>query len=219
MIDQIQQELKQPSLGELGARIREERNKRRLTLEAVSKRTGLSRSLISQVERGKTEPSITTLKKIAATFGFSVVNFFSKSANGISYNGWDYPQAPPEKSVDQPEYIKDIQVVRSDRRKRFALPGSNVVYDLVTPDMNRQMELLYMVVKPGETSGDEPMVDFQGEKIGLVLKGVLEVTVSDKVFLLNEGDCIYYPANVPHSWRAVEGESIEVIWVLTPPSF
>ena len=61
------------------------------------------------------------------------------------------------------------------------------------------------------------MVDLQGEKIGLVLKGVLEVTVSDEVFLLDEGDCIWYPANVPHSWRAVEGESIEVIWVLTFP--
>ena len=219
MTDQIQQSVKQPSLSELGGKIREERNKRHLTLEAVSNRTGLSRSLISQVERGKTEPSITTLKKIAATFGFSVVNFFSKNATGDSNNGWDYPRPPSEKNVVQPEYIKDVQVVRSDRRKRFALPGSNVMYDLTTPDMNRQMELLHMVVKPGQTSGDEPMVDFQGEKIGLVLKGVLEVTVSDEVFLLDEGDCIYYPANVPHSWRAVEGESIEVIWVLTPPSF
>lgn len=204
---------------ELGRKIREERNKRHLTLEEVSKRTGLSRSLISQVERGKTEPSITTLKKIAATFGFSVVNFFSSNANGITYNGWDYPLKPPEKHTTQTEYIQDIQVVRSDRRKRFALPGSNVVYDLVTPDMNRQMELLFMVVKPGDTSGDEPMVDLHGEKIGLVLKGTLEVTVSDQVFLLEEGDCICYPANVPHSWRAVEGESIEVVWVLTPPSF
>ena len=219
MTDQIQQSLKQPSLLELGGKIREERNKRRLTLEAVSKRTGLSRSLISQVERGKTEPSITTLKKIAATFGFSVVNFFSRNGNGVSTKGWEYPQASPERSVAQPEYIRDIQVVRSDRRKRFALPGSNVVYDLATPDMNRQMELLHMVVKPGETSGHEPMVDLQGEKIGLVLKGVLEVTVNDEVFLLDEGDCIYYPANVPHCWRAVKGESIEVIWVLTPPSF
>jgi len=219
MANQIPQSLKQPSSSELGGKIRAERNKRRLTLEAVSKKTGLSRSLISQVERGKTEPSITTLKKIAAAFGFSVVNFFANSANGVTHGAWDYPPAPPEKCAVQHEYIKKAQVVRSGRRKRFALPGSNVVYDLLTPDMNRQMESLYMVVKPGKTSGDEPMVDFLGEKMGLVLKGVLEVTVGDEVFLLDEGDCIYYPANVPHSWRAVEGKSIEVVWVLTPPSF
>lgn len=219
MNNQIQQNLKQPSLSELGGKIRAERNKRRLTLEAVSKKTGLSRSLISQVERGKTEPSITTLKKIAAAFGFSVVNFFSNGTTGTPYDDWNYPQAPPEKCVVQHEYIKKVQVVRSGRRKRFALPGSNVMYDLLTPDMNRQMESLYMVVKPGETSGDEPMFDFLGEKMGLVLKGVLEVTVGDEVFRLDAGDCIYYPANVPHSWRAVEGESIEVIWILTPPSF
>ncbi len=219
MANQIQESIKQPSSTELGSKIRAERNKRRFTLEAVSKKTGLSRSLISQVERGKTEPSITTLKKIAAAFGFSVVNFFSNNTHAVTHNGWDYPQSPPEKHSVPREYIKKVQVVHADRRKRFALPGSKVVYDLLTPDMNRQMESLYMVVKPGETSGDEPMVDFLGEKMGLVLKGVLEITVGDEVFLLDEGDCIYYPANVPHSWRAVEGESIEVVWVLTPPSF
>jgi quercetin dioxygenase-like cupin family protein len=37
--------------------------------------------------------------------------------------------------------------------------------------------------------------------------------------LLNEGDSLYYPAHVPHSWRAVEGNAIEVIHILTPPSF
>ena len=76
-----------------------------------------------------------------------------------------------------------------------------------------------MKVKAGETSGDEPMMDPEGEKVGLVLDGSLEVTVDNHVYSLDKGDCIYYPANVPHSWKAIGGDSVDVIWILTPPSF
>ena len=211
--------LKQPTLSELGGRIRSERHKRRLTLEALSERTGLSKSLISQVERGHTEPSITTLKKISAAFGFSVVKLFANSDNGIKAGNWEYHEAPAAQNPAPAQYIQEVEVVRADRRKRFALPGSNVIYDLLTPDMNRQIEVMYMKVKAGETSGDEPMMDPEGEKVGLVLEGSLEVTVDNHVYSLDKGDCIYYPANAPHSWRATGGESVDVIWILTPPSF
>jgi quercetin dioxygenase-like cupin family protein len=63
------------------------------------------------------------------------------------------------------------------------------------------------------------MLDPPGEKVGLVLKGSIEVTVGVEVYELREGDSIYYPANVSHSWRALEGDPIEVVWILTPPSF
>ena len=205
------------TLTDLGKKIRQERLSRQMTLERFSEMTGLSKSFLSQIERGITEPSITSLKKISKQFGFSVVNLFQ---NGDSANsGWNYAQpmqkAPEVKTV----YIDKPTVVRADRRKRFALPGSNVMYDLLTPDMNRQIEVMYMRVKKGQNSGDEPMVDSPGEKVGLVLKGRIEFTVGNETYLLNEGDSIYYPAHVAHSWRAVEGDSIEVIFVLTPPAF
>ena len=119
----------------------------------------------------------------------------------------------------KPGYVDKAEVVRADRRKRFALPGSTVMYDLMTPDMNRQIEVMYMRVSKGDHSGDEPIVDPPGEKVGLVLKGTIEFTVGGESYLLNEGDSLYYPAHVPHSWRAVEGNAIEVIHILTPPSF
>ena len=128
-----QKNLKQPSLSELGGKIRAERHKRRLTLEALSERTGLSKSLISQVERGHTEPSITTLKKISAAFGFSVVKLFANNDNGNKGAGWEYQDAPSIQNEIKAKYIEEVEVVRSHRRKRFALPGSNVIYDLLTP--------------------------------------------------------------------------------------
>ena len=76
-----------------------------------------------------------------------------------------------------------------------------------------------MRVTRGDNSGVEPMLDSPVEKLCMVMKGILELRVGQEVYRLEEGDTLYYPAHVPHSWRAVEGDSIEVIWILTPPSF
>ncbi len=205
------------TLTDLGKKIRGERLNRQMTLERFSEMTGLSKSFLSQIERGITEPSITSLKKIAKQFGFSVVNLFQ---NGDSANsGWNYAQSTEKAPEAKMAYVDKATVVRADRRKRFALPGSNVMYDLLTPDMNRQLEVMYMRVKKGQNSGDGPMVDPPGEKVGFVLRGKIEFTVGNESYLLDEGDSIYYPAHVAHSWHAVEGDSIEVIFILTPPSF
>jgi len=204
-------------VNELGKKINHERLKRKLTLEDLSKSTGLSKSFLSQIERGLAQPSITSLKKIARQFGFSVVNLFSEENN--SYSIWGYSNSFNEFNGERSAYVQDVEVVRADRRKKLALPGSRVMYDLLTPDMNRRLEVMYMHVTQGENSGDEPMLDPPGEKIGIVLKGSIEMQVGDDIYQLKEGDSIYYPANVPHSWRAIEGASIEVIWILTPPSF
>ena len=71
----------------------------------------------------------------------------------------------------------------------------------------------------GETSGDEPMIDPPGEKIGYVLKGTIEIRAGEDVHELYEGDSISFPADVPHSWVGIDGDVIEVIWVQTPPAF
>jgi transcriptional regulator with XRE-family HTH domain len=205
------------TLKELGRTIRNERQKRRLTLEQLSGETSLSKSFLSQVERGLTEPSISSLKKIAKYFGFSVVNLFP--SENVVFPGWGYRNGMPEPNGNSPSYIQDVRVVRAGRRKGLSLPGSRIVYDLLTPDMNRQIEVMYMKVNRDETSGDEPMLDPPGEKFALVLKGMLEMKLGNETYLLNEGDSIYYPTNIPHSWKALNSESIEVIWVVTPPSF
>lgn len=206
------------TLLDLGKRIRKIRQQRKLTLENFSQMTGLSKSFLSQIERGITEPSITSLKKIAAQFGYSVVNLFP-GGNGNSESNWGYHESEAESGIQKRAYIKEVSVVRANKRKSFVLPGSHVMYDLLTPDMNRQMEVMHMEVHKGDNSGEEPMVDSPGEKICIVMKGSLEIHVDDEVYLLKEGDSLYYPANIPHSWVAVNNKVSEVIWILTPPSF
>ena len=201
---------------ELGERIREERRKRRLTLQQFGERAGLSKSFLSQVERGLTEPSVSSLKKIAGQFGISVVQLFAENKNG---RGKMLLQHFGKNKLNESPYAEDVNVIRANLRKRFKLPASNITYDLLTPDLRRKLEILFVRAEPGEHSGDEPMVNIPGEKFVLLLKGKLEITVRDEVFVLNQGDTIYHPAHVPHSWRCLGQESAEIILVMTPPSF
>lgn len=198
----------------LGSRIRDERRKRKLTLEILSQKTELSKSFLSQIERGLAQPSISSLKRIAREFGTSVVDLFP-SEIVLENSAGNFPSA----KKNGQGYVEDVQVVRANRRKRLTLPGSYVSYDLLTPDLNRQVEVMFMRINPGEHSGEEPMVDLPGEKFGYVLKGMLEAKIADKVYQLTTGDSIYFPAHFPHFWKGLGEDSIEVLWVLTPPRF
>ena len=201
----------------LGQKIREERRKRNLTLEQLSQKTNLSKSFLSQIERSLAQPSVSSIKKIAQHFGISVVNLFMNETN----NQNSFGHLPPiEKNRGNgAAYAEDVKLVRANRRKSLTLPGSSVSYDLLTPDLNRLLEVMYVRIGPNESSGDEPVIDPPGEKFGLVLKGTLEVRVKDDIYHLQSGDSIYFPSHVPHSWRGQGEEPIEVIWVLTPPWF
>jgi len=201
----------------LGQKIREERRKRNLTLEQLSQKTNLSKSFLSQIERSLAQPSVSSLKKIAQHLGISVVNLFMNKTN--SQNGFGHlPPIEKNRGNGMP-YVEDVKVVRANRRKSLTLPGSKVSYDLLTPDLNRLLEVMYMRIGPTESSGEEPIIDPPGEKFGLVLKGTFEVCVGDEVYQLQSGDSIYFPGHVSHSWRGKGKDPIEAIWVLTPPRF
>ncbi|MBT8370674.1 MAG: helix-turn-helix domain-containing protein, partial [Deltaproteobacteria bacterium] len=102
---------------ELGKQIRKERQQRQWTLEQFSEKTGLSKSFLSQIERGNTEPSITSLKKIAAQFGYSVVNLFPNGQG--AEEKWGYNNRSAEYGTDNNYYIRDVAVVRAEKRKRI----------------------------------------------------------------------------------------------------
>lgn len=201
----------------LGEKIREERRRRKLTLEILSQKTGLSKSFLSQIERGLAQPSVSSLKKIAQEFGISVVNLFNNEATSRNF----LPSLPSgeTRKHDRNSCVQDVKVVRRNRRKTLTLPGSKITYDLITPDLNRQIEVLFLRFSPGDSSGDEPLIDPPGEKCCLVLKGSMDYRVGEEVYHLESGDSIYHPAHLPHSWKGTGNEPIEVIVVLTPPWF
>jgi transcriptional regulator with XRE-family HTH domain len=201
----------------LGQRIREERRKLNLTLDQVSQSTGLSKSFLSQIERTTAEPSISTIKKIARVFGISVYQLFMDETENSNFLG-HLPSKETEADKKK-DFVKDIKIVKANQRKRFILPSSNISHELITPDLNRQIEMLYIRLSPGDNTGREPVIDAIGEKCFLVLKGALEFRIKDNLYQLNMGDSIYFPADFPYSYRGIGNEFIEALCVLTPPWF
>ncbi len=93
-----------------------------------------------------------------------------------------------------------------------------MVWELLTPDLNRNLEMLRAVVPADYDTREVPFVH-AGEECVHVVRGTLEIHLGEHVLCLIAGDTITYDAGVPHWWRNVGGSEAEVISACTPPSF
>jgi transcriptional regulator with XRE-family HTH domain len=182
--------------GALGNAIRTHRKQENMTLLDLAKRAGFSISYLSQIERNLLTPSIETLRRLAEALGIPAGQLMLKDAR--------QPNSP-------------VAVVRRSERKQLAVPGSNIHYELLTPDMRRRASLLWVEAPPGSESG--PLFSHEGEDGVVVLKGAIEVEVGSVWHHLNVGDSIYFNAGIPHRWRNSGSVGAEAIWLSTPPSF
>ncbi len=193
---------------ELGPKLKEIRRQKGLTMQQVADQAELSKSFISQIESGSATPSIAALKKIGDALGIPLAAIFEEGQEDSRDHRFD----EPEREEDE------VRVVRHDRRKRVALPGRASMTELLTPDVQRRLEVLLDVQEPGDESNGEPYTH-TGEEFGFVLEGTYEVTVADRTYVLEAGDSIYYPSRLPHANRAIGDRPAKTIWVITPPSF
>jgi transcriptional regulator with XRE-family HTH domain len=178
------------------------RKSKGITLQEMSNRTGISVNHLSQIERGKTNPSIGTLKRITDALAVP----FMSLGNGENI--------PPLSTGNQ----KKAEVVRKDMRKMLVYPKSKTKVYLLTPDLQRKLEVMLSESEPDE-QGPEEWYSHEGEEFGFVLKGELEVTVDDEVYVLKEGDSISFRSHLPHRMKRIGDAPCKSIWVVTPPSF
>jgi transcriptional regulator with XRE-family HTH domain len=182
--------------GSLGNAIRTHRKSKGMTLLDLAKRAEFSISYLSQIERDLLTPSIDTLRRLAEALGVPAGQLMLRDAR--------QPSSP-------------VAVVRRSERKQLAFPGSDIHYELLTPDMRRRASLLWVEAPPGSESG--PLFSHEGEDGVVVLKGSIEVEVGSVWHALDAGDSIYFNAKIPHRWRNSGGVSAHAVWLSTPPSF
>jgi mannose-6-phosphate isomerase-like protein (cupin superfamily) len=109
------------------------------------------------------------------------------------------------------------KVVRADQRKVLIYPGSGIRNELLSPDLQRAIQLMWIVMPPGTDTGD--FLVHEGEECGIVLQGTLEIWVGDERHVLNPGDAIYHPSSAPHRSRNVGEVDVIMVGAITPPSF
>lgn len=177
----------------LGERIRQKRAEKGLTLKALADKTGLTPSFLSQVERDMAEPSITSLRQIAKALDAPIFFFLL--------------------DADQPS-----PVVRKNERKVLNFPQSHLTFELLSPDLNRKMEVMMARLEPGAASCDEPLTH-PGEECILVLQGEMEIVIGQESYHLSAGDSIYYFSAIPHRLVSVGQEDLVFVSAITPPAF
>ena len=179
----------------LGGRIRQLRLQRKISLQKLAAMSDLTSSTISQLERNLTNPSIPALRRIAAALNVPVFFFFM------------------DEQTDESDLI-----VRYDKRKSILTPNRNVSFELLSPSLNKEMEVIEMKLDPGvESSGD--FFTHIGEEACIVIKGDLHILLGENGYTLNEGDCIQFNSGVPHRYINESESETRLIVVITPPSF
>ena len=193
---------------EVGRQLRELRRDRGLTLQQLAAHTGLSRTSLTRIEAGTANPSVGTLKKVSGALGVLIGDLFT--------NGSD-TQETESTFAHSSTASSEVRVVRKDKRKTLSWPGRPWKTYLLTPDLQRKLEVLLNELEPGDTSDE--FYTHEGEEFGFVMEGSYEITVGDNVYVLEEGDSIYYPSHLPHKMRVVGDRPTRALWVITPPSF
>lgn len=202
---------------DFGKTIRLQRRLKSLTLKDLAARTGLSISFLSEVERGVSQPSIASLRKIAQALAISLLGLSDSDGKGTGANTMNGLPRQPQHSAAP--YVTDVRVVRAGRRKRISFPGMKGYFELLTPDLNRLIEALNFKLEPGFESGQEQFSDLPGEKFMLILEGRLEFHVADQIYQLDEMDSLYYPADAPIFYKVLGKKTVKGVLVITPPGF
>lgn len=178
----------------LGKKVLEFRTMRGMTLRELANRSGMTASMLSQIERDLVNPSISTLKSIAQALDVPMFKFFKD----------DIPQVQ--------------MIVRKGENRTIGHPDADLAYTLLTPDTRGNIEFCMMSIPAGMTSGKNPQ-EHMGEEVAYVIKGPVEIQIAGAAYSLNEGDSIRIPPMTPHQWENTGVASVQVIFAITPPSF
>lgn len=182
-------------LANVGERVRTVREKRGLSLQDVSQRTGLEISMLSQIEEGAIAPPLGTIIRLAKALEMKMGYFISGEQ-------------------DRPYTIvrrHDRKVVsRYDSRKAKYY---GYEYESLAPHKkDRHMEPFLVTLEAAETQEERSTHD--GQEFIFVLQGQMEVRLGTEVHILDPGDAIYYDSTVPHLVKTHGQKTTKILAVL-----
>jgi transcriptional regulator with XRE-family HTH domain len=175
---------------ELGRRVKVERLAREMTLKQVADAASLSPTHISEIERGRTSPTVGALMKIAHALGKSAT-YFVEEEELPTVSVVRLPDRPTRTVTDHGRDIASASYLTA------GIPAGRL----------RVVELAN--IGPGRVDGPT----HEGEEILLVTAGRIRVVIGEKEYGLSEGDCIQFKGTLKHSVERVGEEPAQVLWV------
>lgn len=200
-------------------RLREARERAGLSLRELARRLDLSASALSQIETGKSRPSVRTLYAVVQELGLSLDELFAAPGPTLAPNGLERALAavtPPSDAAALASLARagrtDGPTLGVDERPELQL-GSGVTWARLTREHDQLVDFLQVRYEPGATSNaDGSLVRHAGYEYGVVLSGRLEVSIGFETYVLEEGGSISFSSNEPHLLANRTDEPAEAIW-------
>jgi transcriptional regulator with XRE-family HTH domain len=210
------EELPPPARVTLGGRLREERDHRGVTLRELARRLEVSPSLLSQIETGKTQPSVRTLYAIVSELGVSLDDVFAplQQEGGPVTTVTRRGRRADEENRRPGAAEGPGRVQRSHDRVVIDL-GSGVRWERLTTWNDRDVDFLLAIYEVGGSSSpDGSLMRHNGREFGIVISGTLGVTVGFEDYRLGPGDSISFDSSVPHRLHNDGDEVVQAIWIV-----
>lgn len=181
-----------PEKAELGRRIKKSREEKHLTLKSIEAAAGISATHISEIERGKTSPTLGALLRIASALGKDPAYFLEEEDLGA------------------------ISAVTLENRLRESLPeGVGTIERLTTCIPGGRLQVAIITLEPGMARRTEKHSHFGNEAV-VILSGSFRFFVGEGEFELDEGDAIHFHATEAHRYEnASKHETSSMIWMCT----
>jgi transcriptional regulator with XRE-family HTH domain len=182
-----------------------------MTLAELASQAGLTTSYVSQVERGVANPTLSSLMTLSKAVGLEMGSLYSPSTQAELIIHANH-RAPGEEEAGK------VSVLRHGQRRRVVYPGTHIANELLSPNLRKKMEVIWIDAPAGSSSGGHPDTH-SGEECGVVISGLMQFWVGDQDWLLEPRDAIYFPSTLPHRWTSVGDADLAAIWIITPPTF
>ncbi|WP_210588610.1 helix-turn-helix domain-containing protein [Streptomyces sp. GESEQ-35] len=198
----------------VGARIRQARQGRGMSLRALAREIGVSASLVSQIETGKSQPSVSTLYAITTALGISVESLFearesapqtaAAAAPGTVLHALAAFAADPGRRIGP--------LVTPDERETLEL-DSGVVWERLGHVPGADVDFLMVTYRPGGSSSSSGgLMRHTGTEYGCLTSGELVLTLGFDEYTLRPGDAVCFESTTPHRYRNDGEEPAVGVW-------
>ncbi|MFL6450484.1 MAG: helix-turn-helix domain-containing protein [Bryobacteraceae bacterium] len=183
---------------DIGAKLRHLRLRKKIALVDLGKHTGLSASMLSQLENGKLIPTLPTLARIATVFDVGLEFFFGEKRQK-----------------------KNFSVIRAPDRIRFPESPENpqplYYFEVLAYGATDKTIAAYLADFPRSAGGNVREHQHEGSEFVHVLSGTLAINYQSNEHILEAGDSVYFDSSEPHSYLGRSEEPARAIVVTTPP--
>jgi transcriptional regulator with XRE-family HTH domain len=225
----------------LGTRLRQARLDANMTLRELARQLGVSASFVSQLENGKSQPSVATLYSLAQLLGVSIDELFetrglapppaAERAGGDQGSEADVEPSAEAATAQQvapmsraelgspaaawdkgADNAERLSVTRVGDRTRLVM-DSGVIWEQLARNTDRHIDFLEIIYPPGSSSTtDGRMLRHDGYEYGYLLEGELQVTLGFDEFTLRAGEAMGLDSSSPHLFKNLGSTPARGIW-------